>query len=254
MEILTAQGATEVLPPSIGHNNPPATPYEALKAHIDDLYDEARNFLDGEPIANEEQARAVSKILDDARKARAAADEQRKLEARPFDEGKAAVQKRWTPLTDDKKGRCALIADTCKQALAPYLLKQEQEKRAAAEAATQEAERQAAAARKASEMARSDDLADQATARILQENAAAAAKKAEQLGKQRAQVSGGSRATSLRSSWKAEITDPVLFGKWAWEHRRDEYLEFLTGLAERECRHGPKDIPGVKVNEIRNAV
>src|SRR3546814_7413600 len=53
--------------------------------------------------------------LDDARKARKAAEDQRKIEAKPFDDGKAAVQALWTPLTDEKKGRCALIADTCKK-------------------------------------------------------------------------------------------------------------------------------------------
>src|SRR3546814_3380891 len=103
----------------IGHNSQAMTPYEAIKLHIDDLFETAQGFLDGDPIATEAQATSVSQLLDDARQARKAAEDQRKLEAKPFDEGKAAVQALWTPLTDEKKGRCALIADTCKKALAP---------------------------------------------------------------------------------------------------------------------------------------
>ena len=31
----------------IGHNNPPPDPFGAIKAHISDLYAEAKGFLDG---------------------------------------------------------------------------------------------------------------------------------------------------------------------------------------------------------------
>ena len=74
---------------AIGHNMPPEpTPYEALKTHIDDLFDTAQSFLDGDPVNDAETAEMVSKLIDEARKARMAAEAQRKIEASdslPFD-------------------------------------------------------------------------------------------------------------------------------------------------------------------------
>lgn len=242
----------ETAPAPIGHNQP-ATPYDALKAHIDDLELEARNFLDGDPVETEAQATAIDRILDDARKARLAAEEQRKLEAKPFDEGKAAVQARWTPLTDEKKGRCALIAQVCKQALAPYLQKKEDAQRAAAEAAKAEAEKLAAKAREAAEKASPADLAGQTTARVLAENAAAAEKQAAKLEKSRAQVKGGTRATSLRSIWTPTITDRREVLKYYIAHRPAELEAWLLDQVEKDCRLNKRDIPGVEYTETRTA-
>ena len=44
-------------------------PYEAIKAHIDDLYGEAKNWLDGAPIATAAQADEVARLLDLMRQA-----------------------------------------------------------------------------------------------------------------------------------------------------------------------------------------
>jgi hypothetical protein len=232
----------------IGHNNPPApTAYEAIDAHVTDLETEARNHLDGKPIENQAQADAVSKLLDEARKALQAAEDRRMEEARPWNEGKAAVQALWTPITDEKKGRCALIIQTAKNALAAFLSDQEAAMRAAAEAARQEANRQAEAAAQAAQQARPDDLAGQTTARVLQENAAAAAKAAEKAEKARPQAKGGERAVSLRTNWVAEIVDPAPFARWVWTTRRGEMLTFLETVAAREAKQGPRDIPGLKI-------
>lgn len=250
---MSATAIVETAP--IGHNNPPApTPYEALKAHIDDLEVEANNFLDGDPIETEGQAEAVSRILDDARKARAAADAQRKIEAKPFDDGKAAVQALWTPLTDEKKGRCALIAETCKKALAPYLIKKDEAQRAAALAARQEADRQAAAAREAAEKAAASDLAGQTTARVLAENAAVAQKQADRLDKAKPQAAGGARAVGLQSRWVATIADPkAVLHHYATERRAD-LLQWLQEQVEKDCHVGKRNIPGVEYTETRVAI
>ena len=49
-------------------SNRPADPSALFAEEIEDLMLEARNYLDGEPIANEEQANAVSAILNRARR------------------------------------------------------------------------------------------------------------------------------------------------------------------------------------------
>lgn len=237
-----------------GDNNPP-TPYDAILAHIEDLEAEALLHLDGQPIATEAQAAAVSKLMDEAREARAAAEEQRKAEAKPFDDGKAAVQTLWKPLADEKTGRCALIAKTCSDALSPWLQRLDDEQRAVAEAARSEAEEKAAAARTLLAATDPANLADRKAAEAALADAGAAEKAAVRADKARPRAGGGDgRATGLRARWLGEITDPVAFGRWAWEHRRGEYLTFLETLAAREARGGPKPIPGLNIISDRKAV
>src|SRR3546814_8952690 len=81
----------------------------------------------------------VAKLIDEARKGQKAAEDLRKEEAKPFDDGKKAVQAKWTPITDEKKGKYALIIATAKKALAPWLVKLDAEQEAAREKARQEA-------------------------------------------------------------------------------------------------------------------
>src|SRR5690606_8455892 len=41
----------------------PASPFDEVSGKIRDLYEEAHNWLDGEPIASQEQADAVQKLM-----------------------------------------------------------------------------------------------------------------------------------------------------------------------------------------------
>ena len=128
-------------PATIGHNRP-SDPFTLYSESIEDLFDQAKQFLDGEPIETEAQAEDVSRLLSMVRKTSNDADEARKAEKRPHDEAAKAVQLRWKPLLD----KLDLAASTAKNALAPFLQAQEDAQRAAAEAARQEAQRQAEAA------------------------------------------------------------------------------------------------------------
>src|SRR3546814_4951399 len=56
----------------------------------------------------------VAKQIDEARKGQKAAEDLHKEEAKPFDDGKKAVQAKWTPITDEKKSKYALIIATAK--------------------------------------------------------------------------------------------------------------------------------------------
>lgn len=240
--------ATLAEPPAIGHNQPPDA-FGALKAHIDDLDLEARNHLDGEPIASEEQATAVSRILDDARKAAKAAEEARKIEKKPHDDAGKAVQAKWQPLI----GQAELAADTAKRALAPWLAAQEARQRAEAEAARAAAEQAQERARKAAEAAKPDDLAGQATAKHLQQNAAAAAKAAARLDKARPQASGGTRAIGLRSRFHPVLTDPVAALKHYRERTPEALKQWLIEQAESDVAAGKRSIPGFEIKEERVA-
>lgn len=239
----------------IGGNNPPEpTPYEAIKLHIDDLFETAQGFLDGEPIANEAQAKMVSKLLDDARKARATAEAQRKIEAKPWDDGKAAVQALWTPLADEKKGRCALIADTAKRVLAPWLKNLEDGQIAKAKAAREEADAKAEAAHAAIAQADLADLEAREQAEILIEEAGKADRLATKAENARAQAKGGERATSLRSRWRVELENPVELARHLWRVRRVEFEEMLLAMAARDVNAGIRAIPGCNIIETREVV
>lgn len=232
---------------TIGHNRPDT--FTLFSESIGDLLVEAQNFLDGSEIENEGQEQAVASILTRLRREANGADEARKAEKKPHDNAAKAVQSKWQPLLS----KADTAVNAAKAVLASYLQKKEAAQRAAAEAARQEAEQKAAAARQAAENAAQTDYAALEQAKALQETAHAAGKVADRLEKAKPQAKGGERAVGLRSSYQAEIIDPVAFGKWAWANRKEEYVAFLTSLAIRECRHGPRDLPGVRVTQQRKA-
>lgn len=124
----------------MGHNNPPEpTPFELSRSEAVDLFDEAKNWCDGEPVASQEQADALTALLDQIKAATKRADERRKEEARPHDEAKAGIQARYNELIGDTKttgqGILVLATGAARKVLQPWLQKVEDEKRAAAEAA-----------------------------------------------------------------------------------------------------------------------
>lgn len=236
---------------AIGHNQPPEpTPLEAFTAHVNDLFTEATNFLDGEPILTEGQAEAVSKLLSDARDASKDADKQRVIEKKPHDDAGKAVQEAWKPII----ARADLTAETCKKALAPWLKSKDDALRAVALAAAQEAEKLAAAARALHAATDATDLAATERAEQALKEADQAAKAAERADRAKSQATGGSRAVGLRSVWTATITDQRTALNHYIKSQPQEFIALIQGLADSEARHGPRTAAGVKFNEEKVAV
>lgn len=242
----------------IGHNNPPIeiepTPFEMSEVEIGDLYAEAKNWLDGEPVASQAHADALSKLIDDLRKASGLADERRKTENEPFDAGKAEVQARYAPLIADTKsikGKAVLAIDMAKKALAPWLQKLDAEKQAAAAKARAEADEKMRLAQEALRASQVADLEKREAAEALLREAAksdAAATKAEN---SKAHATGGSRAMGLRSVWRAKMTDGRAAAGHYWTTRRAEVDAFFQGMADADVRAGKREIPGFLVLETR---
>ena len=234
---------------AIGHNGPPQSPFEAVKVNIEDLYLEARNFLDGEPIASEAMADAVETLLDKIREAEKAADEARKEEARPFDEGKAEVQARYAPLIGSNKsvkGMTVRAIEACKAALAPWRQEQERIRLEAARKAREEAEKKAAEAAALSRAA--DDL-------IAKERAERAVKEAEQAAKAANKADkAATTGTGLRSYFRPELVDGVEALRHYWKTRPDAMLAAAMALAKEDVQAGKRQIPGFNVIEERRAV
>lgn len=235
----------------IGANNPPpADPLDAFSAHVGDLFEEAKNHLDGAGVQTQDEADAVGKLLDLLRTAAKDADEARKAEKKPHDDAGKAVQARWKPLLE----RCDLAIDTCKKALAPYLKRLDEEKRAAEEAARLEAEEKARQAAEAMRAAAADDLEAREKAEVLEGEAKAAAAVARKAEADKAHAHGGARATALRSYFRAELVNASDALKHFVATRPDAVKAALQRLAEIEVQNGARSIPGFNVLEERRVV
>lgn len=228
----------------IGHNNPPeTTPFEAFSVHIGDLFGEATNFLDGEPIATDAMAEAVSRLMDDLRRAGKDADKARTEEKKPHADAAKEVDAKWKPLIE----RADLAVSTCKKALAPWLQAQAEEQRIAAEKARQEAEEKARAAAEAARTTTLDDLAGREAAEALVADAKAAEADARRAEKARPQATGGARAATLRTSYRPELLNASEALKHFVRIRPDDMKAALLRLAEIEVRNGAREIPGFNI-------
>jgi len=242
----------------IGHNGAPEpTPFDHSEQEILDLYTEAKNWLDGEPVTTQAVADQVQKLMDNLRKAAKTADERRVTENKPYDEAKAAVQAKYAPLiadTKSMKGKTVLGIEACKEALKPFLLEQERQKRETAEAARQEANRQREAAEAAIRASREADLTQREEAERLLLEAKKSEATAIRAENDKAQAKGSGRAASLRTRSVAEVSDMTVFARFVWGEHRDIIEDWLTGFAQKKVDAGAVVIPGVTIREERTVV
>lgn len=235
-------------PRAVIGDNMPADPFEAMSIHIDALFETAQGFLDGEPIADQNTADTVSLLIDEARKAAKDAEAMRKVEAKPFDDGKAAVQTKWKPVLS----RLDLVADTAKKALVPFLAAKEAERIERERLARIEADRLAAEAR-AKFAAASTDLTARQAAETALKDADKALKDANRIGKEKAHASGGGRAIGLRSYWVPSLVDPKEALRHYMMAQPDALKEWLLDQAEKDVLSGSRTIPGFTISEERRA-
>ncbi len=237
----------------IGHNQPPATPFDLVSEKINDLYGEAKNWCDGEEIASQEQADEVQKLKRLIQSAEKEADAARVEENKPFDEGKAAVQAKYAPLianTKSAKGLTVLAIEACKKALAPWLLKVDAENRRKAEEARKEAEAKAEAARAA--MAQRQSLEDAERAETLVREAKQAEADARRATNAKAGAKGEGRAVTLRDKYTPEVTDYTAFARHVWTVHRSDMEDFLNAQASKLVASGVKSgIPGITIHHER---
>tara|TARA_R110002074_G_C12558458_1_gene667663 strand:+ start:42520 stop:43272 length:753 start_codon:yes stop_codon:yes gene_type:complete len=233
----------------IGANNPPLTPYEQSQKEINDLYDEAKQWLDGEPITTQAHADSLGLLAGMLLEAKQRAETRRKEEAKPFDDGKAEVQSRYNPLIKDKTGKVDMARDACKKALQPFLDAEQARIDAEAKAAREAAEEAQRKAQEALRASTPDNLAEREAAEALlteSNKLQAAAKKAEGT---TAKVSGTGRALSQRTRYVAEIMDPILVVRHYWKIAQPEIEAFLLSLAQQDVTAGIRNIAGVRVIE-----
>lgn len=239
---------------------PNARPFDLCEEKINDLYGEAKNWLDGEPIASQEQAEAVQTLLRQIQEAHKQADAERVKENKPFDDGKAEVQARYAPLISDTKavkGKTVLATDYCKRALAPWLKKladqQAEEARAAREAAEAAAAAAQEAIRKANE---AGNLTAREEAEQVVKDAKAAEQDAKAAEKARPQATGYGRAATLRTSYKPVLTNLTAACRHFFVTDPDAFKAVVQKLAEEQVAAGRRgdQIPGFTVKETQSVV
>lgn len=245
---------------AIGHNNPPEkTPFDEVSEKIDGLFAEAKGWLDGEPVATQGQADELNKLINLITEAEKEAEALRKAENQPFDEGKAEVQARYNALTGKTKsvtGKTVLAKDAAKKALTPWLERLDREKREAEAKARAVEEAAARAAEEARRNAAADDLAAREEVERLEKEAKKAQANAKAASKDTANAKGGTgRATSLRTYYRAEVTDLPAFAKWMWNRQHSWMAGFFTEAADKLVAENPnRPIDGVTIHEERKAV
>ena len=232
------------------NSNAPTDPFDTHKADIEDLYDEAKNWLDGQAIENAGQADDVASLIDRLTKAWKAADDARDIEKRPHMEAANAVQAKYKPIL----AKATTAKDVAKKAQATWLKKLRDEQAAIARKAAEEAEAAAKAAIDAVQAANeAGDLSAREEAEAMVEQAkdlihdAKVAEKA----KPQAKSQFGARAMGLRSIWTPTLTDGVLAMRHYWliPDRRAEIEALMLDMARKDVRAGSRAIPGFEINE-----
>lgn len=235
----------------IGDNSPPApTAIEAARETLADINVEAEAWFDGADIENDAQADEVSRIIDNARKAKTRFEADRKVEKQPHLDAGKAVDDAWKPLTT----AADRIVEVAKGVLTPWLVAKDKEKRereaaerAKADAAAAEARRLAEASDGSLAAAKLRDAAIEES-KIAQARAAAAERD-----KAGAKGAGMARTVSLRTVHRAEVTDRRALLNHIVKLRPDDLTAWLEEWAAREVRTGARVIPGVHVWEEKAA-
>jgi hypothetical protein len=236
---------------------PNARPYDLICECIDDLYAEAKNFADGEPITTPGQAEAAQTLMRQIQQAEKAADAERVKENEPFDAGKAEVQARYAPLignTKAVKGKTVQAVEALKACLAPWLKRLDDEQKAKAEAARLVAEKAIQDAAEAMRQAQSANLSEREDAEQKIQEAQAAQKAARDAESARPQASGMGRAATLRTSYKAVLVDAQVAAGAYWKRDPSAFNAFLQKLADADVASGRRDIPGFDVVEVQTVV
>ena len=222
--------------PAVGHNNPPAC--EAFSMAITDLFDEAKNHLDGKPIENEAQADALTDILDGMKQLLRDAEKARKAEKEPHLQAGKAVDARWK----EPKSKAELAIVEAAKPLTTWRLAVQAKKEAEEKRLREEVAAKVAKAQQARSEATNLDDAEKAEAMLKQ--ADIAKKTANKV----------SRAPiGLRTYWEAEITDRRALLQHVMKSDPQWLEDRLTEYAEGQVRATHLDMPGVIAHERKRA-
>lgn len=205
------------------HNNPPNPIDEAL-APFGDFITEAEGWLDGMPVENEPQMKAVDGLTKQIKAAKKAVEAAEESAAKPFYDQWKAEKARFKPTLDDLdrivKGLVAAV-DGFKRKLAAEKAEEERKARESA----------AAAMRAAQEAAALADASD-----IEAQRAAAAAQAEAEEAQRRAAAASKDTVKGLRTVTRYKITDHKALLNWIARNDRDAVTAFIEEWARKNHR------------------
>lgn len=223
------------------------TPFDEITIEIEDLYAEAGNWADGTPIETQQQCDALDvldKALLDAGKR---LDALRVEEKRPLDEKIQAIQDRYNPFIQPKKGK----VDIARAALNPLRAAWKERERQRKEAEAEQARREAEQVRVEAERLMRESAGNLA-AREDAEHMLASAKIAEKDAKKATKAA--TTGLGLRTEHKVEIVDLNAAARHYWAANKSRFELLVYDLASEDVRRGARTIPGITVTEIKKAL
>lgn len=245
-----ADMTVEPQPDFTGHNGGPpldpiVDPTEAFKK-IDDLYEEAKNFADGEPITSAEMAEAITALFEGLHAAGKEAEELRVAAKKPLDDAVDKVQALYNPYVQPKRGKVALGKDALGALLTAWRVEQARIAAVAAQKAREEAaalQAEAEAAMRAS----AGNLAERERAEEVVGFAKQASKFANKAEK------AATTGLGLRTVWSAELVDEEAALEWAYGRDPGRFRELVQKMADEAIGPTMRTIPGFKVIEGKRA-
>ena len=221
-----------------GHNNPPDAIDEATAPYADAIA-EAQNWLDGEPVENEGQMKAVDALTKQIKAAIKDTKAGQKSESAPhFDAHKAAIA-RWKPTIDD----LTLLSTGLVACVSGYKQKLADEKAAEQRKAWQEAEDKRLEAERVAAQANASDIDAQREAQAAKQ-AAIDAQKA-------AQAQSKDTVKGMRKVHKYEITDHRAALHFIAKNYRDDMTAFVENWVQKN--HKTVNIDGVEQSITKEA-
>jgi hypothetical protein len=227
----------------IGHNNPP--PFDEAKRQEFALAanEFARTWKEWEGVKiTDENAGRLNDFFEGARKTALLIEKQRKADKEPHLEAGRMVDAAYKAVGSVIEK----VVESARKALSAHaqeLAKREAEAKAKAMEAARKAAEEAAAAAAAAE-----DEVERAQALQAQEDALQAALEAE-AAKTTGRIeseSGLGRTTALRTTYHAEIADPIKALTWAYRYDRAELTMLVLKMANAAKRADKSvEIPGV---------
>lgn len=228
----------------LGDNNPP-NDFEISKKEIEDLYEEAKSWIDGDPITTQGQADQITKLLGMIKVVAKKADDNRIYECQPHDDAKKIIQKKYAPLIAETKGvtgKAPMAIKACQDTLTPWNIQLQAKRDEEARIAREEADKQQ---REAQEAMQSANLANREEAEKKLKEAQkmqAVAKKAEK-----------NNVKGMRTVWDVNVTDPVAMLRHYWATRHADLVQYAAGLADQDVRAGTRKIPGCEISSRKVA-
>ncbi len=216
---------------TIGHNNPP-DPIEDITAAFEAEREEAASWLDGAPVENEAQMKAVDALRKAMRQWRLNLETGQKTATAPLRAIYQAELDRWKPTIEDAKR----IEGCLVSAVDAFKRKMAEEKKAAERAAWEAANRAKQEAEAKAREAAASDLEAQREVEAARQAAIDAERAAQKARKD--------NVKGLRTVHRYEIEDHRAALHWIAQNDRDAITVFIEAYVAKN--HKDTEIAGVR--------